>query len=205
MRLKIMLRELLKNKKFLDKINKTLKNLEILDIILFGSFIHGKENPKDIDLLILYVPRTKNITKTSYKIKKELEDINNFHLTSLDYDQFFNPEFLAREAILSEGFSLKQKKFISESFGYGGFVLFNYSLKNLNNSKRMQFYYSLYGRNQTGILEKNKSYKFSDSIILSPIENSEIIKSFLEKWEIKYIEFPVIIPNRVIRHVLKKN
>lgn len=203
-----MLRELLKNKKILNRVNEILKNPEILDIILFGSSIRGKEDPKDIDLIILYSPRTKNIIKTSYKIKKELESINkinNFHLTSLDYNQFFNVEFLAREAILSEGFSLKRKKFVSESFGYKSFILFNYSLKNLNNSKRMQFYYSLYGRNQTGILEKNKSYKFSDAVIISPIENSDVIKSFFEKWKIKYIEFPIIIPNRIIKHVLKNS
>ena len=201
-----MFKELLKNKKFLKIIDEYLKKLGILDIILIGSIIRGKENPGDIDLLVVYAPKTKDTTGISYKIKKELEKINkNFHLIPIEFDKIFSHEFLAKESLLSEGFSLRQKKFISDALGYTNFILFNYSLKNLNKSQRMQFYYSLNGRaKRQGILEKNKCYKFSDRIILSPIESSETIKSFLERWNIKYVEFPIIIQKRIIKYVLKK-
>ena len=96
---------------------------------------------------------------------------------------------------------MKQKKSVAECFGYNNFVLFKYSLKNMNKSKRMQFYYSLNGRGkEKGILKKNKCSKFADKIILSPIENSETMKNFLEKWEIKFIQFPVIIPQKTMKY-----
>lgn len=200
-----MLKELLKNKEFLKIIRESLKELEIIDIILFGSIVRGREKPRDIDLLILYVPKTEKIIEKSYRIRKKLEKISkNIHVTSQRYDEVFSLEFLAREAILSEGFSMRNKEFISESLGYSNFVLFRYSLKKLNKSKRMQFYYSLYGRDKTGVLEKNKCYKFSDRVILSPIENSETIKDFLDIWKIKYIEFPIIIPKRVVKYLLRE-
>lgn len=41
-----------------------IKNKDILlDIIIFGSFIKGKEKPNDIDLLILYKNK-KNLEKS---------------------------------------------------------------------------------------------------------------------------------------------
>jgi len=201
-----MLKELLKNKKFSKIIEEYLKKSEIIDIILFGSIIRGKENPKDIDLLVIYSQSTKDIIEMNHTLKKQLEDtIQNIEITGKKYNEIFNQEFLARESILSEGFSMRQRKFLSECFGYKNFVLFRYSLKNLNKSKRMTFYYSLYGRGkEKGILEKNKSYKFSSTIILASVENSEVIKSFLEKWKINYTEFPIIIPETIIKYSLSK-
>lgn len=195
-----MLRELLKNKKFSKIIRQFLKKPEILDVILFGSAVRGKEKPGDIDLLILY---TKEIE--IYEIRKELREINkNIEVTAKTYENVFSPEFFARGALLSEGFSMRYKKFVSECFNYKNLVLFKYSLKNFNKSKRMQFYYSLHGRNgKKGILEKNNCYKFSDGIIISPVENSDLITDFLEKWEIEHIKFPIIIPERAVKYTLK--
>lgn len=201
-----MLKELLKNKKFLKIISDSLKEPEIIDIILFGSVIKGREKPEDIDFLILYVPKAEKIIESSYIIRKKLEKVSkNVHLESLRYSEIFSPEFFAREAVLAEGYSMRQKKFVSESLGYNNFILFKYALKNLNKSKRMQFYYSLYGRGkQEGILKKIKCYKFSDSIILSSIENSEIIKNFLDRWKIKYTEFPILVPKRIVKYMFLK-
>jgi len=201
-----MLKKLLKNKNFLKIIKGALKRPEILDIILFGSLVRGKEEPKDIDLLILYVPKTKDIIEINYKIRKELEKVNkNIEVISKEYNEIFNSEFLAKRAILSEGFSFSNEKFLFKGFGYESFVLFKYSLINMNKSKRMRFYYSLYGRGkEKGILKNNNSYKFSDSIILVPIENSEIIKDFLENWEIKHTKFSILIPDMIVEYGLRK-
>ena len=198
-----MLKELLKNKNFFKIIKEFLKKPQILDIILFGSLARGKDEPRDIDLLVIYTGKEFE----GYNLRKKLESINkNIELIFKRYDDVFNPEFFAREAILSEGYSLKKKKFISESLGYDNFILFIYSLKNFNKSKRMQFYYSLYGRGkQLGMLEKSKSHKFSDKIILCPVENSETIKSFLERLGIIYRESPILIPKRMIKHLVNKS
>ena len=75
----------------------------------------------------------------------------------------------------------------------------------MDKSKRMQFYYSLYGRTQKkGILKKYNCYKFSDTIILSPIGSSEMIKEFLQKWDIPFLEFPILIPLKIEQYILKK-
>ena len=74
------------------------------------------------------------------------------------------------------------------------------SLKGFSKSDRMRFYYSLYGRtkDQKGILKELNATKFSDSIILCPIESSEAMKDFFDTWEIAFERFPVLIPTRVL-------
>lgn len=202
-----MLKKLLKNKKFSRKIKSILKEEKVLDLILFGSAVRGKEKPKDIDLLILYVPGIEDITEKNYEIKNKLKEINyKFEVTGKTYDDLFSSEFFAREGILSGGFSLKQKKFISECYGYKGFTFFKYSLNKLNKSKRMQFYYALNGRGKNkGLLKKKNSYKLSNNIILAPIKNSQIMKDFLENWNIEYTEFPITIPERIVKYKIDKN
>src|SRR3989344_6409 len=142
-----MLKELLKNTKLMSNLYRTYeenKN-EILDIVIFGSFVRGKEKPKDIDLLLIY--KSKVNAELSYSIKKEFESFNlKVDLVSKAYSDLFKSAFVARESYFSEGYSLVQKGFISEKLGFKPTVLFRYGLSNLNKSERMRFYYSLYGR-----------------------------------------------------------
>ena len=51
-----MSKEQLKNTKLKSELKDFLKKNRhiLLDIIIFGSFIKGKEKPNDIDILILY-------------------------------------------------------------------------------------------------------------------------------------------------------
>jgi len=200
-----MLKELLKNKKFLKIISKFLKEKEIIDILLVGSLIRGNKIPNDIDIFVIYSLDSKKLNDLNYDLKRKLKEIDKkFEVTGKRYEDLFSSEFPARESILSEGYSLRNKKFFSEGLGYKNLILFKYSLKNLSNSKRIQFYYSLYGRGKDkGILNKNNCYKFSDSIILSPIENSNLIKDFLERCKIEYLDFPIIIPERIVKYKLK--
>ena len=192
--------------KFLSKIQNILKEdeEEILDIIIFGSFVKGKEKPKDLDLLVVY--KAKINSELSYKIKKQLETFGfEIDLVSKSYSDLFKTDFLAREAYLSEGYSLVQKKFIAEGLGYKSMVIFRYDIKNFNKSQRMRFYYSLYGRNSEGMIKRLKLYKFSERIIISLIEESENVKEYLNSWGIKYVEVPVLMPVRIFESdILKK-
>ena len=195
--------KLLKNTKFLSEIRKFFGENErfILDIIIFGSSIRGKEEPNDIDLLVVY--KNKKDIDISYKLKNKLKNVG-FIVEIIDktYSELFQESFKAREAVLSEGFSIINNGFISERLGYMKFILFKYELKNFNKSQRMRFYYSLYGRNNIkGILKELNAVKFSETIILCPIENSEKMKNYLSLWDIKFIEFPIMIPNR-LEHIL---
>ncbi len=197
-KLKNMLKDLLKSKVFNIIIKGALENKEILDIVLFGSVARGKENPRDIDLLIIY-SSNENADELSYNIRKKLESEGfSAHIISKTYNELFNSEFLARESILTEGFSLRKRRNFSSMFSYTGFILYRYSLKELNNSERMQFYYSLYGRgNEEGVLHHFEAFKFSNNLIMSSIENSENIKLFLNSKKIPYKEIPIMIPTRI--------
>lgn len=194
-----MLKELLRNTKFLSDISKFYheNKAEIIDILLFGSIIRSKEKPSDIDILIIY--KSKDSLELNYKLKKQIEKYNlNFQITSKKYADLFKAGFKARESVLSEGYSLINRAFISQGLGYSSARLFRYELKKLNKSEQMRFYYALYGRNGSeGVLKSLSAKKFSDTTILCPVENSENMKEFLERWDIVYLEVPLLIPTRI--------
>ena len=194
-----MLKELSRNTKLISRINGLMKDYkdEVLDIVLFGSSAKGKDKPGDLDLLIIY--KSKVNSELNYKIKKELEILGfEIDLTAKTYNDLFESSFIARESYLSEGYSIIQKKFIAQGFGYKPMVIFKYDIKNFNKSQRMRFYYSLYGRNSEGMLKKLKLYKFSERIIISPVEESERVKDYLNSWKMPYAEIPVLLPLRIL-------
>ncbi len=194
-----MFQELLKNKKFREIIDKFAKKnkAKLLDIALFGSLVRGKEKPEDIDLLLLF--KDKEDLELAYSLRKGLEELGlNFSITTKTYDSLTSGNFLARESFLSEGYSLKKDRPISEEFGFRQFMLFKYELKNFSQSQRMRFQYSLYGRNKAvGMLKEFSMIKFSDQILLSPTINSEKVKEYLKSWSIKFEEMPILIPLRI--------
>ena len=194
-----MSKNLLRDTKFKSEVKKFFnKNKEILlDIILFGSSVKGKEKPNDIDILLLY-KKTKNID-ISYELKRLLKAKGYVvEVTDKTYKELFDQNFIAGSSIISEGYSLVYDKFLFEGLGYTSFNLFKYELKQFNKSERMRFYYSLYGRNkEKGMLKRLNSIKFSDSIILCPVENAEKMKEYFNIWKLKYIEFPILIPEGI--------
>ncbi|MBT4540885.1 nucleotidyltransferase domain-containing protein [Candidatus Woesearchaeota archaeon] len=194
-----MLKKLLKNTTFQSIIKDYYKQNKdnIVDILLFGSIMRGKEKPNDVDLLIISKnPLTNNIT---YNLRKSLKKLDlNFSITEKTYHELFQPSFLAREAFLTESYSLINKKFVSKGLGFINYYLFRYELKGFNKSKRMLFYYSLYGRNNSkGMINKLKAIKFSDGTLLVPIENVEEGREYFNNLEIKFNDFPILIPERV--------
>ena len=190
--------ELLENTKFLDKVKvfyqKNKKHVD--DVVLFGSTVRGKYNPKDIDILLIF--KKKDDTQITYELKKTLKEYD-VQLISKTYKSLLSDMFKAKVAYLSEGYSLIKNKTIAQIYGYTSIILFKYELNNLNKSKRVMFYYSLYGRGSNkGILDKYDLIKFSDTVILSPIDKSESVKEYLDQWNIKYSEVPTLIPKRIV-------
>jgi len=193
-----MSKNLLINTKFKNEIKSFFKkNNEILDIILFGSSIKGKDKPNDIDILILY--KNKKDINLSYELRKKLNKIGfKVSISDKTYKTLIDGTFTPTEAIFSEGYSIIYDKFIANGIGYLSLTLFKYNLKPLNKSQRMRFYYSLYGRNkQKGIIKEFNLVKFSDTILLCPTENIEILKEFFKTWKIETLNFPIMIPSRL--------
>jgi len=173
---------------------------EIVDVILFGSAVRGKDNPRDIDVLIIF--NKKEDTDISYELRKKMEKLGyNTEITNRTYKNLFDSSFLPRENILSEGYSVILNKSLSEGFGYKPFSLFTYSLKKLSKSKRIIFHYALKGRNKkSGILEKMRGIKLGSLGILIPIENTENFEKFMKYWNVQFRKFDILIPERVVEY-----
>ncbi|MBS3137028.1 nucleotidyltransferase domain-containing protein [Candidatus Woesearchaeota archaeon] len=169
----------------LNKLKKAAKNsyainTEIVDIIIYGSFVKGKANPKDIDVLVIF---NRTIDRTI---------LHEFNAIAKTYSSFIAD--FPTESIFHEGYSLVYEKRISELYHFISAYLFRYSLKNKNKTQRMQFYYALYGRNSKGVLETTKSIKFSDQCILTPVSYADEIKEFFGNQSIEYFSLPIMYP-----------
>ncbi|MBU0457588.1 MAG: nucleotidyltransferase domain-containing protein [Nanoarchaeota archaeon] len=176
-----------------------LKNKdEVLDIIVFGSFVKGKEKPNDIDILLIF--KDKIDLNLSHELKKSLEQKieMKIEITSKTYFKLFDTALKIKESFLVEGYSLVNNKRIAEGLGFTNKILFHYSLKSKNKSERMQFYYGLHGRNTEGIINKLNAVKYTDTIILCPVENQEEMEEFFKNWKIEFKETPLLIPSRLL-------
>ena len=171
----------------------------ISDIILFGSFIRGKTNPNDIDILIIF---NKNVNKDiEYEFKKQISKFfNNISIISKTHDYVYASSFAAREAILFEGYSLIKKEFIASLWGFRSLGIFTYRTSNLSNATKTSFYYALNGRRGSkGVLDSLDGIKLSDNIIAVPLAEVESAKDFLSHWKIEYTYIPSLIPIRLAK------
>ena len=167
------------------------KNKGIIDIIVYGSFSRGKIDFNDLDLAILFEEKKDINEKMSIAqqlrslIKKEVN--YELDIKAIDMSDLMDETFLARQAIISEGYSLLKNKKFSEILGFKSFYLFSYSLKNLTNSQKMMLQYSLRGRRgQKGIMELRNCELLGKGVMKVPTEHSEEFKEFLEKHKITY-------------------
>ncbi len=171
---------------------------DILDIVLFGSYRKGKNNPHDIDILVLF--KDKKNQDIAYSLRKKIEKKIDLPVQIIvkNYSELFQETFPAREGILADGYSLIHKKSLAECFGFESRVLFQYDLKGKNKSERMQFYYALYGRKKEGVLATFGAKKYSDTLILCPSETAKGLEDFFEYWKMEWKETPILIPKRLL-------
>ena len=148
------------------------KNKEIIDIILFGSFVKGKGNVSDLDIAVL---SSANLNRNM--IKKEFETFLSHKIdlqivTLLDYDK---PFWLT---LIREGFSVKHDCFLHQLYKIEPLVLYKYSLKQLSVSKKVMFERAL--KNFTGI------QRLSNRVILVPIPKAEEFNDLLKTWDLDF-------------------
>lgn len=174
---------------------KFAKKNEIFDIVLYGSATKGKSKVRDIDILIIFnnEPLKERVSKAQ-ELKETLrKEIENLDIKTINLNELFQNEFLARQSILIEAISLIDNKSIAEKLGFKGYALFNYKLTNLNHNEKTKFTYALIGRNTEGILKKLKAEKLGKGALLIPIENSITFEEFLTKWEINFKSQNILI------------
>ena len=173
-------------KYLISESKKFAQKKEIFDIALYGSFVKGKEKPNDIDIMILFEKTPlKERTEIAHKFKILISKKYKIDVKTINLRELFEKEFLARQGVLIEGYSLLYKEKFSARMGFNGKSLFTYNLKNLDHNKKTKFTYALIGRRkEKGILKQLNITSYGKGVYEVPIENSLIFEEFLKKWEI---------------------
>lgn len=186
---------MLKNsKEYLELKNKWKANWkkEIVDIVIFGSFVKNKLKPNDIDICIIFRE------KIEQTILKGIEAFlgEKHHVSSLVIDNFFtNPHSLSKTLLL-EGKSLITGKSIADVFALTPKTLYSYDLSSEEGAKKVKFVYLLRGRNSSdGLVKEWKGEFISNSSFITPIEKDEEIMEVMNKWKIKYKRKKLLLMN----------
>jgi predicted nucleotidyltransferase len=164
-------KELLKIK---NRISSLLKNKEIEDVILFGSYAKGRESAGDIDILIL----------SDKDIKKEYK---GFHLTTMSIRELFMKFPVMINTVLKEGYSLRYNRKIAEYFKFSNKVLFSYDLSGLNASEKVKIVNILHGKNkEKGMVEQNGGEWIANRVFIIPPESGNVFEKFFINFKIKF-------------------
>ncbi|MFC1800717.1 nucleotidyltransferase domain-containing protein [Nanoarchaeota archaeon] len=159
----------------LTKYQKRLKRLldkNVIDIILFGSFVRqGLSNDIDIALVVKEKKDFSEIKKEIYKII-EKADIQIIDIYSL-YSNIWT-------TLIKEGFSVNKNKFLFEIYKIKPSVLYKYSLKKLTNVQKVQF--------ERGIKQVlgDKGVFLTRSVVMIPMYMKNGMTDFLKTWKIYY-------------------
>lgn len=169
---------------------RELKSKEVFDIIVYGSLVRGKQKPNDVDIAIL-LNEEKSVgekLEIAERAKSKLDSLGeNFDVKSIYISDLNDEGFMARQAILAQGYSLIYGGFLHERFGFASFIIFSYDLKKLSNSRKKMAYYALKGRRkQKGMLELNGAKMIGDCLIKVPLINSDEFEEMFKFNKIDY-------------------
>lgn len=156
-----------------NKLKKYLKDKEVIDVILFGSFVKGKQSPGDIDIAVI--------------IKKDASIvIPGFHVSILKPEDFFKSLSLIN-TLFREGYSLKNNKPFSELYKFLSRILFVYELSNLKQSKKVMIVNILHGKNNNqGMVKENSGEWLANQVFIVPIDKNYIFEKFFLNMGVKF-------------------
>jgi len=180
----------------LPKLISTIKEFKnkhrfVWDIAIYGSFIRGDDSAGDLDFAIIFkIPmKLDEKLKLSQQLRHSLSKFLNYNIdvVGVEFNDFIDPNFMARQGIIGEGYLVLHKKMVAELLGFKAYAIFTYKLEGLTNSKKTMFRYAMIGRRgQKGIFAQKNCQKLGKGAIKVPIEHSEEFKEFLEGFKIKY-------------------
>lgn len=182
--------------KYLKSLSKELaKKHNIFDVVIYGSSVKGKEEPRDIDLLLIFEDKKlKERVEIAQELKEKAhEKIKGIDVKTINLKELFEKEYLARQAIFTEGYSLIHNSPFSERLGFEGYALFTYTLTNLDHNKKNMFTYALIGRKKEGIKKQLKAQSLGKGAIIIPTKNSLIFENFLQKWGITFKKKSILV------------
>ncbi len=171
------------------EIKKWISKEKVIEVILFGSLMRGKEDPNDIDLCIII---NENDEKRSLDLIDSLAKITDknkefkFQINIITEKKFIGGSTLAA-TLVKEGYSIKQAKKLAEILGFTNKSFFIYSLKKFSASERVRFHYALRGRyGQEGVLKNLKGGFLGTGTIIVPSENEDKLKQVFDGWNVDY-------------------
>lgn len=164
------------------KWNKQWK-AKVVDILLFGSAVKGKNNPNDVDLCIVFRDKVDlNIVRETGLILGD-----KFHVSSLVVDNFFTNVHSLAKTILFEGKSVIARKNLSETLGLNSSLLFSYNLSKEDKSKKVRFVYLLRGRgNDTGLVKKWGGEFISNNAFILPVNKDNEAQEVFNGWKVNF-------------------
>ena len=173
------------NSKLLSQIKSDLKfllkNPEIIDIILFGSALKGKANPKDIDIALI-------------SENQKIYDIEGFHTSIINPKEFVQKPSSLITTIIQEGYSLKNNNYFAELLRFKTKMMYIYKLNNLENSKKVKIVRILRGNNQEkGMVSKYEGEWLSNQVFLIPPESDYVFQEFFVKNNINFKKKNILI------------
>lgn len=152
---------------------KKLLNKNIVDIILFGSFVKGGL-AKDIDIALV-VKDEINIQGTKDRIK------SIFHMpvdiVIINLESIYSPIWLT---LIKEGYSVKKNSYLHEIYKIHPKVIFKYSLNKLTPAEKVGF-----SRGIKAIAKEGYVF-LTRAVVMVPLENKNEFMEFLKKWSIYY-------------------
>lgn len=159
---------------------KSLKRLlqlypKIEDIIIFGSTVKGKFRPEDLDLAIIV--QNKDISLIG-EIKEQLS------FKKIDLELVFPQEMYQSRfglTLITEGYSIKNNKFLRELLGISPMKIYLYQIKPLSQVKKVTF-----GRGLNRFLKKTHSVRLGSGAMMIPTKQSSAFEEFLDLWDLKY-------------------
>ena len=164
-----------------NKLKEFIENKEVLDVILFGSFVKGKKEYADIDVAILG------------EIKSEKE-ISGFHLNFITLDELWNKYALMFNTLIREGYSLRHNKMVSEYFRFKSRTLFSYNLLGLSPSEKVKAVNMLRGiGTRKGLVEELGGSWIANQVFTINPENSNIFEKFFVNFKIKFTKSSLLI------------
>ncbi len=152
---------------------KKLLNEELIDIILFGSFVKGG-TPQDIDAALV-LKDIKNAAILKKKVVGLLKKEPDIHIITLE--SIYSPLWMT---LIKEGFSIRKGRYLSDIYHIQPMVLYKYALKRLTNVQKVQF-----ERGIKYVLGKEGAV-LTRSVVLVPLTLKNRMMEFLKSWNVYY-------------------
>lgn len=150
---------------------------ELKDIIIFGSFVRGKTKPGDVDMGLL-IPKYKTKSGVIGKIIMEFDAFKGIDTEVIDSEMVYMDPLFWR--IAKDGFSIKYSKFISKATQTESMTIFEYSLKDLTKTQKVQFNRALHN-----VLQDKNVHLVKAGSLWVPSMFSEQFQELADSWQLR--------------------